>query len=44
MATSDMSFGVNEDINYVEPVVKPEKEVAKQNFFSTTYSERNLYC
>ena len=43
MATSEMSFGVNEDINYIEPVVKPEKKVAEQNFFSTTYNERNLY-
>ena len=47
MATSDMSFGVNEDINYVEPkeVVEPkDKKVIKQkNFSTTTYSERNLY-
>ena len=36
MATSDMSFGMNENINYVESkeVVEPkQKEVVNQIFF-----------
>ena len=44
IATIDMSFGVNKDINYVEPVVKQKKEVVKQIFFPLLTVKENCIC